>query len=925
MRPEKLTISAFGPYAGLEEIDLAALGESGLYLICGDTGAGKTTIFDAISFALFGEASGDSRRPGDMRSKYAEPQTPTFVRLDFRYGGGVYQIERNPEYERRKSRGQGTTRERANAVLVRPDGSVVEGARQVTQAVEELLGIGRQQFARVAMLAQGDFKKLLLADTDERSAIFRRLFDTSLFGTLQKRLAEETAAAQQQWQQAGAALVQLAAGLQTEDAAELAEAATVFADSGGYGDVAPLAQALHRQNEADRQLEARLAGQDRELELVIGGLHQRLGRAEEAERNQKELAGRQEKLQGWQQTLVECQARLAAEQSREPERTRLAEQVRKLTEQRPLYEELEVCRARQQQAAAELGAKEQEYTATEHEKQQAVLALQDIQTRLTALGEPETRLAQTEAELHRAQELAAALAELTEGCRGWLARQQELHDMRGEYQRAHTAYQKLNAEYAELEGAFLAAQAGFLAQRLQQGRPCPVCGALEHPAPAALNQAAPTEQQVADKRDRRQQAHGRMMRLAERGKAEREALETEDSRLQKLWQKALGEAAPPPEERPAALAGHQKALQQRRQELDTAAALLAKQAAERRELLESQPRQEQRRRSADEKLLALAAERSALQAAELNCQRELQEKQTGLIYHQKAELEQAIKQAEQQRDVAEAALQAARDAVINARQEEAAEVRAIKLLEERLATGENEPAGQLRDQVEGLTRQRAALARQQSTLAGRILRNGEAEQRLAEAEVRRQQAEARWGELKALSDTANGKLTGKEKLLFETYIQRAYFDQIVMMANLRFTVMSGGQYELKRRGEAADLRAHSGLELDVIDHYNGSERSVKTLSGGEAFKASLALALGLSDVIQANSGGVRLDTLFVDEGFGSLDEASLEQALRILDELAGGRRLVGIISHVAELKERIDRQIVVKKDGVGGSRTELRL
>ena len=247
------------------------------------------------------------------------------------------------------------------------------------------------------------------------------------------------------------------------------------------------------------------------------------------------------------------------------------------------------------------------------------------------------------------------------------------------------------------------------------------------------------------------------------------------------------------------------------------------------------------------------------------------------------------------------------------------------MLEERLAAGESEPADELRAQAAELTAQREELAARHSALAARLLRNTEAEQQLAEAAAVRRDTEARWGELKALSDTANGRLAGKEKLLFETYIQRAYFDQIVAMANLRFSVMSGGQYELKRRDAAADLRTHSGLELDVIDHYNGTERSVKTLSGGEAFKASLALALGLADVIQANAGGVRLDTLFVDEGFGSLDEGSLGQALRILDDLAGGRRLVGIISHVAELKERIDRQIVVKKDGVGGSRVELRL
>ena len=471
----------------------------------------------------------------------------------------------------------------------------------------------------------------------------------------------------------------------------------------------------------------------------------------------------------------------------------------------------------------------------------------------------------------------------------------------------------------------MAAQAGFLAMHLQPGQPCPVCGANDHPLPAVLNDNAPTEQQVTAKREQLQKAHGELERLAERGKAEREAIDAEEIRLARVWQKALGETPPVQQQRQTVLAGHRSAEQQRQQELEAVVGRLRGQESERRRLLQIQPQQEQRRREAEDKLLALAAERSAMQAAEENCRRELDEKQAGLTYHQKAELEQAISQADRDLAAAEAALQAANDAVISAQQAEFAEAKAIKALETRLAAGESEPALGLRQQAVELAQRRTALNGQQSAVAVRLLRNTEAEQRLAAAESVRRQTEARWGELKALSDTANGRLTGKEKLLFETYIQRAYFDRIVAMANLRFSVMSGGQYQLKRRDEAGDLRVHSGLELDVIDHYNGSERSVKTLSGGEAFKASLALALGLSDVIQANAGGVRLDTLFVDEGFGSLDEASLEQALRILDDLAGGRRLVGIISHVAELKDRIDRQIVVKKDGIGGSRAELRL
>ncbi len=174
-----------------------------------------------------------------------------------------------------------------------------------------------------------------------------------------------------------------------------------------------------------------------------------------------------------------------------------------------------------------------------------------------------------------------------------------------------------------------------------------------------------------------------------------------------------------------------------------------------------------------------------------------------------------------------------------------------------------------------------------------------------------------------LSNTANGKVAGKEKIMLETYIQMTYFDRIISRANTRFMVMSGGQYELKRRKEAEDKKAQSGLDLDIIDHYNGTERSVKTLSGGESFKASLSLALGLSDEIQSIAGGIKLDTMFVDEGFGNLDDDSINQAMNALSGLAEGNRLVGIISHVSELKNRIDKQIVVAKEKSGGSKANI--
>ena len=219
----------------------------------------------------------------------------------------------------------------------------------------------------------------------------------------------------------------------------------------------------------------------------------------------------------------------------------------------------------------------------------------------------------------------------------------------------------------------------------------------------------------------------------------------------------------------------------------------------------------------------------------------------------------------------------------------------------------------------------ARLSEGLAELAARIRCNQTALEHLKEQSGDLEETEKKWTWVRALSNTANGNISGEEKIMLETYVQMTYFDRIIARANTRFMVMSGGQYELKRRIEAENNRSQSGLELDVIDHYNGTERSVNSLSGGETFKASLSLALGLSDEIQSSAGGIRLDTMFVDEGFGSLDEESLQQAMRALSSLTEGNRLVGIISHVAELKEKIDKQIFVTKDRSGGSRAEIRV
>jgi exonuclease SbcC len=901
------------------------LGESGLYLICGDTGAGKTTIFDAISFALFGEASGENREAVWLRSKYADAAEPTFVRLEFLYRGENYIVERNPEYQRPAKRGDKMTVERANAALTFPDGRVLEGARPVTQAVEQLLGLDRQQFARIAMIAQGDFMKLLLADTAERSEIFRRLFDTGRFARLQERLQQETATARQEYEGARAGLLQTASGIKAPEDSVLAQAMTDWLEAEGRIPAENLQTALVEQNMTDKAEIKRLADEENAQDKRLGELNQRLGQALENEKNRKELAARRENLTALGERQERSQAVLAAEQAKEPEREQKRQEERALLEQQPLYDEYERLRAEQVRSEKALAAKTAEYKRADGDKAALVAKLQQLRQELEQLANVDSALAQVENQLRMQGEREKSLNNLAGKAGQLLERQKSLTALQNEYKASKSGYDVLKAEFDAMNQAFFAAQAGFLAEELQEGKPCPVCGSLQHPAPARRSGEAPTEGQLAAKNREQQEAYKKVLSLLERGKAERAHFDAEQAELTALWGELLGAASEMAQQEPTL----DEILQQVRRALEEQRATAAKlvgeqtagqQAVERRDkLLKLRPVSEEKERELAALLVKLAGEQASLQTQTENNKRSAEEKRKQLKYEDANALQAAIAAVRQQIDLFEEALKKAQTDFDDCRQQIVAEEAAAEVLQKRLSGAEEVQAAALQEDAARIRQEKTALAEERRLLEGRLTVNAEAAARMERQAGQRDRAESRWGWLKALSDTAGGQLSGKERLLFETYIQRTYFDRIIEMANLRFESLTDGQYTLKRREEAMNLRSRSGLELDVIDHYNGTERSVKTLSGGEAFKASLSLALGLADVIQANAGGIQLDTMFVDEGFGSLDEHSLAQAVHILNDLSGGKRLVGIISHVAELKERIERQIVVTKGKSGGS------
>ena len=910
MRPLKLKISAFGPYAGRVELDLEQLGKSGLYLITGDTGAGKTTIFDAITFALFGEASGTNREPTMLRSKYAAADVPTEVELTFANQGKVYTVCRNPEYDRPARRGGGVTTQKAEAQLTLPDGKVVAKLREVNAAVTEILGVDRQQFSRIAMIAQGDFLKLLLAETQERREIFRKIFKTTRFQKLQEALRYESSELGKAYESARASVKQYIDSVQWGEEPPCGELLTE--------EIAERLESLiTKDGEALKEQETKLLQLEKELE----GINSRLGKAEELDRAKGELAKAEALQMSQRVVLAERKAALEREKMREEEREALAREITVLQNELPEYDRLEMLE--KERAAAERQETEQRERQGRTKSLAEAVQKELIQQRrelaaLASCGEEKTRLSfAAEQAGGKQQTIEALLRELDA-----LRKQEE--ECRASQER-YLVYQRKADEaevrYQEMNRAFLAEQAGILAQVLEEGKPCPVCGSVEHPSPAEVSRQAPSEAELKAAKEGAEKAQRAAGEESARAGELRGAAEARRRHLAS----ALREMDCTVEEAGEELQGHLKAVKEELQETVASLKAVEKKLWYKAELEEKIPRQEGRMQELEaalkelETAVAIAAER------EKTLQEQCEAVGEQLRYAGKQEAEGALRKKTGDLAAAKMALAQTEKALGEISEAVTAlEGRLLQLREQTMQ--ENAPdIEQERQQREIVQKKRWTLSEKKDRLFARIDANSRVLQKIGEKQKDLTAIETRWIWVKALSDTGNGNVTGKEKVMLETYAQMTYFDRIIARANTRFMVMSGGQYELRRRTEAGNNRSQSGLELDVIDHYNGSLRSVKTLSGGESFKASLSLALGLSDEIQSGAGGIRLDTMFVDEGFGSLDEESLQQAIAALADLAEGERLVGIISHVGELKERIDKQIVVKKDRSGGSRAEIRV
>ena len=918
MRPLRLTISGFGPYAGTQELDFSRLGTGGLYLITGDTGAGKTTIFDAITYALFGEASGDSRDASMLRSKYAAPDAPTYVELTFDYGGKSYQVKRSPEYTRAKTRGTGNTKQAATAELIYPDGNVVTKLKEVNTAIRDIIGLTRAQFSQIAMISQGDFRKLLQAGTEERQKIFRDIFRTKFYDLLQSKLKENVLAVGREKDEIFRSIGQYMHSVTCkEDSVYSPDVEKARAGQLPMAEFQKVLEAiLEEDTGAEKKLDSDLDAVEKELDAV----KEQLTKAEAYQKEKTELFGKQEQERALSTQLQEAKGAKDAAKDTEPQQRELTNRLAQWELLLPKYDDLNTLEAKLTTAKKDL--------ADAMRKRETAQALQaQLNAEIQSLKEEHSQLSSAEAQKERfsnrlsnASDRKEKFTKLLSEIKDFNAEQEKLNELQQAFQAALATSSRFLQVYNDKNTAFLREQAGMMASNLEEGKPCPVCGSIHHPVLAALSQDAPSEADVKHAKKKYEDADKETQLASQKASKQNGTVETAREALLKtvsdlLPGTSLEEASAAAKKEAAEIQSEINGLNKELAEI--------KEKIQRKQALEKQiPSKEEEYQKAvnaytdaDTKIKLCNGSIEALQT-------QADELRSELPFPDKAAAKAQQETDREQLDKLKQA-QAEANEKYSAYDKELTGVRsAIAQLGQQLADQPEWDTEALNEQKEALTLRKTELRNAQGNVSYRITANTGARDHIAAQASTLADLEQQYAWMKALSDTANGDVSGKQKIKLETYIQGAYFDQILMRANIRLQKMSGGQYDLKRRDTVDGYKSQSGLELDIVDHINASERSVNTLSGGESFLASLALALGLSDEVQMSTG-IRLDTLFVDEGFGSLDPEALNKAYNTLASLTEGNRLVGIISHVAELKERIDRQIVVSKKPSGGSTAEI--
>ncbi|QRN86195.1 SMC family ATPase [Clostridia bacterium] len=916
MKPIHLTMSAFGPYAGTIEVPLSQLGESGLYLITGDTGAGKTTIFDAIAFALYGEASGDTRESEMFRSDFAKPDKKTFVELEFLFRGEEFKVIRNPRYIRPKKNGSGMTTENADATLIYPNGKTITGSGNVTSEVSELLGLDRNQFSQIVMIAQGDFLKLLHANTKDKGEIFRKIFNTESFKNFQDSLKNEAAAWENKYQELKSRILQTMNQVSiTEELPEFTQIEAILQEGTIHNldnMLAILANLDTRDSVAMENIRLDVQTLDSQIRL----LDEKIGRLAEEERVQKEI----EETTIYLRTLVE--QRNGAKETYEQAKTRIPEleslrtEITTLKNHEPEYTRLASKQAEQKTIERSLFEVEKNIEILDTHLKSYEKSVVEIRNEIENIGEVgeaiEHNMASKKA-LQRTLDELEQIGVLHKDCQKVdlkLKVQQE------QYRQVEAIEKSVNQKYQKAYHDYLANMAGTLAENLLEGEPCPVCGATEHPNLAHKAKEIRTKEQIDQMQKEAQKALRDLQQHSEKTAASRKEMEVLKDQLVKRTKQVLG--IQDLEQIEEQLPNTVKETRDSLNNLDEIIQGLEARQVRRKDLRKQLEELGKRIQENQDKLASLTSQKNELKQQNSLLSGQVATVQESLRYESIEMLMSIIQKNEDTYSKLQNDFTKAEESFRQLEQK-------IDTQNARLETLREQIAEEKSDNLENLTvnrnkkkEERDLLLAKQAEVGERLSRNKDVRKQLYSQKDSIVETETNALLYINLSETANGNLSERRKIAFEQYVQSVYLERILLLANQRLSQMTSGRYELRRKIEASNLRSKSGLDIDVLDRHTNKVRSVKTLSGGESFKASLAMALGMSDVIQQYAGGVQVEAMFVDEGFGSLDQESLNQAVNTLIQLTDSNRIVGIISHVSELRERIDKKIIIQK-GLQGS------
>lgn len=1027
MKPHTLRMSAFGPYGTEQTIDFDVFGGSGLFLVTGDTGAGKTSIFNAITYALYGRTN-DDRRSVMLRSDFADPSTKTFVELTFEHRGVEYRLLRSPEQERPKVRGTGVTKSPSYAELSW-DGGVVTKEGDVTKKVVEILGIEFNQWKQVSMLAQGEFRKLLNCDTKERNDVFRRIFSTDYIRRFQDRLAKMAADLRDEYDSAEEKLLDAMGSADIPEdspyrsdyegkkeaisyAKEVSELLSqqLGLDSARIADVRLRAEDIEGRKaklnqdlaearalndrisalERERETSEKLAGEKesadadakaldainaavRTLKAPIGEVNALVGRLD---RDKAALEKVSEDAECDRRALIDAEADLEEAMASGPRMEDLTERIAVLSSGRESYREIAEQKARLEQLRTKRDEiqKRVEKLVMERERN-----AEEVSRNRAYLSENEDSLVDLQALTTELDDLSGSICALKVMNKKIEEHDRTLKDLKVAESKLNLALsenQALVAEYNHASTLFYSAQAGIMAERLEEGIPCPVCGSMHHPSPASKIEGALSKDELED-------MWGRVQALSEKlstAKTAVEALRTRSeveatSIAECVEDEDLEEDYSFPDELKKA-ENKYKVLSERRREVqkkaekvkairiwfkesDAKSATLEKEidaakaeysdmgseisniegriaamgdgleygsleeldneiavaTKERDEISASIGGAEKKRAALREKLTATVSKEESLKEAVRTEQGELDEKRAALdeaLSVSGTDLEGAMHLISREREI-----ETLERRVAGYRERRVANDRMIESLEAEVAGRERVDTSEIETALAVASSESDRIRDEEMQVTKRSMVNDDAVSKIMLARGTMDKLSSESKDYIDLADAASGSTGIKQS--FEAYVQAWYFKKVLQFANRRLMKMTDSRYELVVREEATDRRSQFGLDIDVLDNYTGRRRPSETLSGGESFLAALSLALGLSDAVQRMNGGIVIDTLFVDEGFGSLDPEALKQAISVLIQLSGGSCLIGIISHVEALKMQIDRKILVRNSSRGST------